>query len=79
LNSASTNSAGLLHRHLNADVQMPHPEIYIFVRTLLRRKTETQVSVGSLAFTRAVPKAVTEKLANAMQLHTAELSVGENF
>ncbi len=61
LNPATTNGAESFHGHLNDDFNTPHPNIYIFVQSLLRQQTATYISIGSLAFTKTVPKAVREK------------------
>ena len=54
LNPTTTNES--LHDHLNADINTPHPNIYIFVQTLLRQQATTYISIGSLDFTRAIIK-----------------------
>ena len=64
LNPKTTNSAEAFHSHLNNDIHTPHPNIYIFVqsKTILRQQT-AYISIGSLAFTRTVPRAIREKSA----------------
>jgi hypothetical protein len=47
--------------HLNANIHMPHQNIYIFVQTFLRQQTAICMSIGSLVLTRSIPRAVKEK------------------
>ena len=44
--------------------------MYIFVQALLGQQTATYISIGSLAFTTTVPRAVREKTALLMQFYT---------
>jgi hypothetical protein len=60
LNPTTTNDAEAFHFHLNNDIHTPHPNIYIFVQSLLGQQTATYKSVGSLAFTRTAPRALRE-------------------
>ena len=41
------NGAESCHGHLNDDFSAPHPNIYIFVETLLRQQAATYVNVGA--------------------------------
>jgi len=61
LQPATTNGAESFHCHLNDDFNTPHPNIYISVQALLRQQTATYISIGSLAFTKTVPRAAREK------------------
>jgi hypothetical protein len=70
LNPTKTNGAEAFHSHLNNDIHTPHPNIYIFVQSLLRQQTAAYISIGSLAFTRTVPKAIREKSARELQSYT---------
>jgi len=49
------NGAESFHGHLNAEFLAPHPNIYVFVRALLRQQTATYIATGSLSFTRRQP------------------------
>lgn len=70
LNPATTNGAESFHGHMNDDFNTPHPNIYIFVESLLRQQTATYISIGSLAFTKTLPRAAREKTALLMQFYT---------
>ena len=44
------------HAHLNADFYSAQPNIYLFVKTLLRQRTPSYVSLASLSQSRPVRK-----------------------
>jgi len=57
------------HSHLNADIQTPHPNIYVFVQSLTRQQASTHILTGSLAFTRAPSRArIVRKLHNSYSI-----------
>ena len=51
------------HSHLNADIRTPHPNIYVFVQSLVRHQASTSVLSSLLAFTRAPSRTRSQKAA----------------
>jgi len=50
----TTNAAAeSFHSHLNADIQTPHSNIYVFLQSFTRQQASTYILTGSLTFTRA--------------------------
>jgi len=66
----TTNGAESFHGHLNAEFLAPHPNIYVFVQTLLRQQTATYISTGSLSFTHRQPRADRDKYVKQLQFYT---------
>jgi len=58
------------HRHLNADFNGPHPNIYIFVEALLRQQAATYVAVSSLSKSPTVQRYIREKSVCLCKLFT---------
>jgi len=58
------------HGHLNAELNAPHPNIYIFVEVLLRQQAATYVTVSSLSKSRTIPRSIREKSARLLDLFT---------
>jgi hypothetical protein len=46
LKPTTTNGAESFHGHLNANINTPHPNICIFVQTLLRQQDALYISIG---------------------------------
>ena len=62
-----SDAAESFHSHLNADIKTPHPNIYVFVQSLIRQQASTYVLSGSLAFTRAPSRTRSQKPAQLLQ------------
>ena len=39
----TTNAAESFHSHLNADINTPHPNIYVFVQSVMRQQSSTYI------------------------------------
>jgi len=57
------NAAKPFHSHMNADNGTPHPNMYVFVQSLIRQQASTHVLTGLLAFTRAPSRTRSQKAA----------------
>jgi len=66
----TTNGAESYHGRLNAEFNVPHPNIYIFLEVLLRQQAATYVTVTSLSKSRTIPRSIREKSARLHKLFT---------
>ena len=58
-----TNASKSFHSRMNADIRTPHPNMYVFVQSLIRQQA---VLAGLLAFTRAPSRTRSQKAAQLL-------------
>ena len=62
-----TNAAESFHSHMNADIRTLHPNMYVFVQSLIRQQASAYVLTSLLAFTRAPSRTRSQKAAQLLQ------------